>query len=115
MVTFPSSVARYAGRKKRGWSLGYVAAVDSQGRTIWIADAHRDNGKRFIVKADEKLTTFLELERVTREFIALPNCRLVGHNSCMTPLLSSKASRRINPKFTSLKTRLLGRILGRRL
>jgi hypothetical protein len=26
------------------------------GRTIWIADAHRDDGKRFIVRADEKLT-----------------------------------------------------------
>jgi hypothetical protein len=25
---------------KAGWSLGYVSAVDSQGRTIWIADAH---------------------------------------------------------------------------
>jgi len=33
--------------KKRGWSLGYVSAVDSQGRTIWIVDAHRDDGKRF--------------------------------------------------------------------
>jgi hypothetical protein len=32
--------------KKRGWSLGYVSAVDSEGRTIRIADAHRDNGKR---------------------------------------------------------------------
>jgi hypothetical protein len=29
--------------KKRGWSLGYVSAVDSEGRTIWIADAHRDD------------------------------------------------------------------------
>jgi hypothetical protein len=27
--------------KKRGWSLGYVSAVDSNGRTVWIADAHR--------------------------------------------------------------------------
>jgi hypothetical protein len=34
------------------------------GRTIWIADAHRDDGKRFIVRADEKLTAFLELEFV---------------------------------------------------
>jgi hypothetical protein len=51
--------------KKRGWSLGWVSAVDSQARTIWIADAHRDNGKRFVVHADEKLTAFLELERVT--------------------------------------------------
>ena len=30
--------------------------------TIWIADAHRDDGKRFVVHADEKLTAFLELE-----------------------------------------------------
>jgi hypothetical protein len=34
---------------------------------IWIADAHRDDGKRFVVRADEKLTAFLELERVTDE------------------------------------------------
>ncbi len=34
--------------KKRGWSLGYVSAIDPNGRTIWIADAHRDNGQRFI-------------------------------------------------------------------
>jgi len=33
--------------KKRGWSLGWVSAVDSSGRTIWIANAHRD-GKHFI-------------------------------------------------------------------
>jgi hypothetical protein len=50
--------------KKAGWSLGYVSAVDSHGRTIWIADAHRD-GQRFIVRADEKLTAFLELEAAT--------------------------------------------------
>jgi hypothetical protein len=50
---------------KAGWSLGWVSAIDSNGRTIWIADAHRGNGKRFVVRADEKLTAFLELERVT--------------------------------------------------
>ena len=32
---------------KAGWSLGCVSAIDSNGRTIWIADAHRDDGKRF--------------------------------------------------------------------
>jgi hypothetical protein len=37
--------------------------LDSQGRTIWITDAHRGDGKRFIVRADEKLIAFLELER----------------------------------------------------
>ena len=47
---------------KAGWSWGHVSALDSEGRTIWIADAHRDNGKRFVVRADEKLTAFLELE-----------------------------------------------------
>ena len=28
--------------EKRGWSVGYVSAVDSEGRTIWITGAHRD-------------------------------------------------------------------------
>jgi len=37
-----------------------------QGRTIWIADAHRDDGKRFIVRADEKLAAFVELESAIR-------------------------------------------------
>jgi len=36
--------------------------LDSQGRTIWIVDAHRGDGKRFVVHADVKLTAFLELE-----------------------------------------------------
>ena len=48
---------------KAGWSLGWVSAVDSEGRTIWIVDAHRDDGKRFIVHADEKVSAFVELER----------------------------------------------------
>jgi hypothetical protein len=47
---------------KAGWSWGCVTAIDANGRTIWIADAHRDDGKRFIVRADEILTAFLELE-----------------------------------------------------
>jgi hypothetical protein len=37
--------------------------VDSDGRTIWIADAHRGDGNRFVVRADEKLTAFVELEK----------------------------------------------------
>ena len=37
--------------------------VDSNGRTIWIADAHRGDRKRFIVHADDKLSAFVELER----------------------------------------------------
>jgi hypothetical protein len=49
-------------RSKAGWSWGCVSAVDSNGRTIFVADAHRDDGKRFVVRADEKLTAFVELE-----------------------------------------------------
>jgi len=30
--------------------------MDSNGRTIFVADAHRDENRRFIVRADEKLT-----------------------------------------------------------
>jgi hypothetical protein len=40
--------------------------VDREGRTILVADAHRGNEKRFIVRADEKLTAFLELEAAMR-------------------------------------------------
>jgi hypothetical protein len=48
-----------------------VTAVDSRGRTIFVADAHRDDGKRFVVHADEKLTAFVELELAVR---AAANC-----------------------------------------
>jgi hypothetical protein len=42
--------------------------VDSNGRTIWIIDAHCVDGQRFIVRADEKLTAFLELERAIHQY-----------------------------------------------
>jgi len=51
---------------KAGWSWGCVSTVDCKARTIWIVDAHRDDGKRFVVRADEKLTAFVELESVVR-------------------------------------------------
>jgi hypothetical protein len=47
---------------KAGWSWGCVSAVDREGQTIWIADAHRSDEKRFVVHAEDKLTAFLELE-----------------------------------------------------
>jgi hypothetical protein len=31
-----------------------------------VADAHRGDGKRFVVHADEKLTAFVELETAIR-------------------------------------------------
>jgi hypothetical protein len=50
-----------------GWSLGWVSALDLEGRTIWIVDAH-GYGKHFIVRADEKLSAFIELERTIHTF-----------------------------------------------
>jgi len=52
---------------KAGWSLGCVSAIDCEGRTIWIADAHRYDGRRFIVRADENLTAFVALESEIRK------------------------------------------------
>jgi hypothetical protein len=34
------------------------------GEQIFVADAHCDDGKRFVVHAEEKLSAFLELEAV---------------------------------------------------
>jgi hypothetical protein len=53
---------------KAGWSWGCVSAINSYGQTIWIVDAHRDNGRRFIVHADEKLSAFVELQRAIHKF-----------------------------------------------
>ena len=36
---------------KAGWTWDSVATVDAHGRTIWIVDAHRDDGKRLVVRA----------------------------------------------------------------
>ena len=33
---------------------GHVIAIDSNGRTIWIADAHRDDGRRFVARGPMK-------------------------------------------------------------
>jgi hypothetical protein len=51
---------------KAGWSLGWVSALDSRGRATFVADAHRGDGKPPVVRADEKLTAFLELESAMR-------------------------------------------------
>jgi hypothetical protein len=44
----------------------------------WIVDAHRD-GKRFVVRADEKLTAFLELKAAIGGRWPLPRS---GTNNC---------------------------------
>ena len=39
-----------------------MSAVNREVGTIWIADAHRGDGKCYVVRSDEILTAFLELE-----------------------------------------------------
>jgi hypothetical protein len=51
---------------KAGWSWGCVSTVDCNGRTIFVADTHREENQRFIVRALEKLTAFVELESAVR-------------------------------------------------
>jgi hypothetical protein len=51
--------------KKAGFSFGWRLALDYEERTIWIADEHRD-GRPHLVRADEKLSAFLELEAAIR-------------------------------------------------
>jgi hypothetical protein len=33
---------------KAGWSWGCVSTINSNGQTIFVADAHRDDGNRFV-------------------------------------------------------------------
>ena len=53
--------------KKGGWSCGYVATVDYEGKTIWTVDAHHDNKERYIVRAYELSTAFKELARAVHQ------------------------------------------------
>jgi len=49
---------------KAGFSWG-SSEIDSAGRIIFTADAYACDGRRFTVLAHERLSAFLELERVT--------------------------------------------------
>jgi len=66
--------------------IGHVLFIDivgySNGRTIWIADAHRGDGKRFVVHAEEKLTAFMELEAAIPESSSFTHkCTVKRHSA----------------------------------
>ncbi len=46
--------------------MGYYSAVTRDGWR-WIIDAHRGDGRRYVVHSDELLSAFLELEATLRE------------------------------------------------
>jgi hypothetical protein len=35
---------------KAGRSLGWISAIDSKGRTNWVVDAHRGDGRRSVIE-----------------------------------------------------------------
>jgi hypothetical protein len=51
---------------KAGFSWGCSSEIDSAGRVIYTADAYSRDGLRFTVLAEERLSAFLELQRVIR-------------------------------------------------
>jgi hypothetical protein len=53
--------------RNAGWSCGCILSMDSQGRDVFVVVAQRD-GNRFIVRADEKLAAFVEIESAIRNF-----------------------------------------------
>jgi len=46
-----------------GWSWGCVSGVDSRGRTMFVADAHRDDGQRFTVRVRNETKNYLAERR----------------------------------------------------
>jgi len=57
--------------------LGLYLKYGSQWSTILVAAEQRENAGRFIVRADEKLTAFVELESAIR-VIALQDMQRTG-------------------------------------
>jgi hypothetical protein len=62
--------------QKRGWSYGIAGHLTDNG-FLHCIDAHRnDDGRRFVVRSDEILSAFVELERMTSALPTLyENCR----------------------------------------
>jgi hypothetical protein len=47
---------------KAGFSWGCVSSTDRDGQQFWLVAAEREDAGRSVVRADEELTAFLELE-----------------------------------------------------
>jgi hypothetical protein len=50
---------------KAEWNWSCASAVDSQGRALWIADAHRDDRKRFAARRPAAQLPFSRCRLVT--------------------------------------------------
>jgi hypothetical protein len=52
--------------RNAGCNCGCMTTTDGKGRLIWVVAAERKDAGRFIVRAEEKLIAFLELESTVR-------------------------------------------------
>ena len=87
---------------KAGWSWGYVSALDSEARTIWIADAHRDNGKRFVAVASANRSTACCNARMAARRRSHRSVPLIERNRA----LELRGTRAIHPGPRATKRRL---------
>lgn len=76
-----------------GWTWGCTKRVDSNGRTIFVADACNADGKRFAVRSDDKLLAFLELERQILADPAPAPSLIPSGVSSTPPVLQTKTAR----------------------
>ena len=53
--------------QKAGWNCGCISSTDHDRRQFWVVAAERSGAGRFIVRSDEVLTAFLELESAIRQ------------------------------------------------
>ena len=47
-----------------GWTYGYCRAYENGNREVCIAEAHKDDGHKYIAKAETLLTAFVEFEKI---------------------------------------------------
>src|SRR6266576_5428174 len=76
----------------------------SNGRMIWIADAHRDGAKRFVARANNKLTAFVELESALG-LAAIAHPRVFHKNSFFVDRRMSASSSAIKHTCACLDNR----------
>jgi hypothetical protein len=75
--------------------------MDREGRTMFVADAHKNDGRRFVVHAEEKITAMLELERAVCIHLLSQQIKTCVHNEAPGVLALCGH----NPKLSALVIR----------
>ena len=59
MATYTDIICRELA--ERGWSYGHTRSIDAEGRLLYVADARRRDGHRYVARAETLLTAYMEL------------------------------------------------------